>query len=124
MKHSNQKEMKKKENNDLPMEIKTFKKIKQMLSSEDEELVRLGYEILCHHEKDSDRVELIVLSYINKKFIPNFVKGKLEIQTALFPYNNFYTSTPSWRDTKINPLYTIKKENSKVINLKNKNQQK
>lgn len=108
------------------MELKTFKKVKQMLASEDEELIRLGYEILCHNEKDTDRIELIVLSYINSKFIPSFHNGKLEVSNNLFPYpNRFYTNTNTWNSsvTNIDP-FNIKKTNSKVINLKNKNQQK
>jgi hypothetical protein len=113
------------------MEIKVFKKIKKMLASDDEELIRLAYEILCHHEEDKDRIEMIVLAYINKKFIPDFTNGEIELHKNLFPfdtkgYNKSHISSKHPYDfnmslssygSNIKPTY-------KVINLKNKNQQK
>lgn len=118
------------------MEVKLFKKIKEMLGSDDDELIHLGYEILCHHEEDKDRVEMIVLSYINKQYIPDFANGELNIIKNLFPYDsksNYITSSNTTSATlskhpfdfnrSYNPTITNPK-NYKVINLKNKNQQK
>jgi hypothetical protein len=113
------------------MEVKLFKKIKQMLGSDDEELIKLGYEILCHHEEDKDRIEMIVLSYINKKFIPNFLKDELELFRNKFPFDTKgYNSSPISNlhpydfNTSLSAYGSNIKPNYKVINLKNKNQQK
>ena len=115
------------------MEVKLFSKIKKMLGSEDEELIRLGYEILCHHEEDKERVELIVLSYINKKFMPQFSgDGDIDLYHNLFPYdkkgyNTINTNIYNSNSTSVT-MYTTSmidpRPNYKVINLKNKNQQK
>jgi hypothetical protein len=120
------------------MEVKLFSKIKKMLGSEDEELIRLGYEILCHHEEDKERVELIVLSYINKKYMPQFMgDGDIDLYNNLFPYDkkgyttvntNIYNSNSTSNSTSSLTMYTTSmidpRPNYKVINLKNKNQQK
>ncbi len=114
------------------MEVKLFKKIKDMLASDDEELIRLAYEILCHHEEDKDRVEMIVLAYINKKYIPDFMNNDLELHMNRFPYDtknkNINSTTnlskhPFDFNHSYNPI-AISPKNYKVINLKNKNQQK
>lgn len=110
------------------MEVKLFTKIKQMLGSEDEELIRLGYEILCHHEEDKERVELIVLSYINKKYMPQFSgDGDIDLYHNLFPYDiKGYNNTNIYNPNNISTTIftTSPVPNYKVINLKNKNQQK
>jgi hypothetical protein len=108
------------------IEVKLFSKIKQMLGSDDEELIKLGYEILCRHEEDKETVELIVLSYINKKYMPHFSGDEdIDLYHNLFSYGNKKGYNINSNSTSSLTLYTgsSSRSNYKIINLKNKNQQ-